>query len=299
MRVDIGDGVRLWFDVEGIGLVPDGDRMCSRPTLVLLHGGPGLDHSAFKPAFSQLADVCQLVYYDHRGQGRSDRRTPDEWTLDVWADDVVRFCDAIGVERPIVLGNSFGGMVAQRYAHRHPGHASRIVLSSTAARMDLAAIVAMFAKLGGAEAAEVARAFWTDPTPEHQIEYLQTCGPLYTQTPGNIFDTQRMVRNMAVLEHFVTGEQLTFDELPSLGAVTEPVLVMAGALDPVCPLKASEDIVAHLPPHLVRFECFDDCGHGVFRDDPDRAFAVLREFIAEEAAARAADDADGAALTPG
>ncbi len=288
MRVDIGDGVRLWFDVEGAGLVPDGEVMQERPTLLLLHGGPGMDHSSFKPAFSQLADVCQLVYYDHRGQGRSDRGTPGEWTLDVWADDVVRLCDALGIERPIVLGNSFGGMVAQRYAHRHPGHASRVVLSSTAARMDLPAIVAMFAKLGGAEAAEVARAFWTDPTPEHQIAYLRTCGPLYTQTPGNIFDTQRMVRNMAVLEHFVTGEQLTFDELPSLGAVTVPVLVLAGALDPVCPLKASEDIVAHLPPHLVTFECFEHCGHGVFRDDPERAFSVLRDFVEEAGRERAA-----------
>lgn len=287
MRVDIGDGVRLWFDVEGAGLVPDGEVMRERPTLLLLHGGPGMDHSSFKPAFSQLADVCQIVYYDHRGQGRSDRRPPEEWTLDVFADDVVRLCEALGIERPIVLGNSFGGMVAQRYAHRHPDHPARIVLSSTAARMDLPAIVAMFARLGGAEAAEVARAFWTDPTPEHQATYLATCGPLYTQTAGNIFDTQRTVRNMEVLEHFVTGEQLTFDELPSLGAVTVPVLVLAGALDPVCPLKASEDIVAHLRPDLVRFECFDDCGHGVFRDDPARAFAVLREFIVDEVRSRA------------
>ena len=62
MRVDIGDGVRLWFDVEGAGLVPDGEVMRERPTLLLLHGGPGMDHSSFKPAFSQLADVCQIVY---------------------------------------------------------------------------------------------------------------------------------------------------------------------------------------------------------------------------------------------
>lgn len=279
MRVDIGGGVRLWFDVEGLGLVPVDDAMVERPTLLLLHGGPGMDHSAFKPAFSRLADICEVVYYDHRGQGRSDRRTPDEWTLDVWADDVVRFCDALGIERPIVLGNSFGGFVAQRYGHRHPGHASKIVLSSTAPRMDLAPVVAMFAKLGGPEAAEVARAFWTDPSPEHQVEYLRVCGPLYTQTPGNIFDTARTVRNMELLEYFVNGEQRVFDELPHLGAITVPVLVLAGELDPVCPLKASEDIVAHLNPALTQFECFERCGHGVFRDDPERAFAVLREFI--------------------
>jgi pimeloyl-ACP methyl ester carboxylesterase len=82
-----------------------------------------------------------------------------------------------------------------------------------------------------------------------------------------------------VLAHFVTGEQRTFDELPHLHRVTCPTLVLAGELDPVCPLTASEDIAAALPSHLVRFERFDGCGHGVFRDDPDRAFSVMRDFI--------------------
>jgi proline iminopeptidase len=54
---------------------------------------------------------------------------------------------------------------------------------------------------------------------------------------------------------------------------------MAGGLDPICPIETSEEIVDALPASLVRFERFDDCGHGVFRDDPERAFAVLREFI--------------------
>ena len=279
MRVDIGDGCRLWFDVEGLGLVPDDDAMVERPTLILMHGGPGMDHSSFKPAFSHFADICQVVYYDHRGQGRSDRRSVDEWHLDVWADDVVRFCDALGIVKPIVLGNSFGGMVAQRYAHRHPEHPGKVVLSSTAARFDVPAVVAMFRRLGGDEVAEVAQRFWTDPTPANQVTYLDRCGPFYTQRPGNLFDNHRTVRNMELLAHFVTGEQMRFDELPSLGRVRAPVLVLAGELDPVCTMAASEEIVAALPAELVRFERFDDCGHGVFRDDPDRAFAVLRDFI--------------------
>ena len=93
MRVDIGGGFRLYFDVEGPGLVPEDTQMVERPTLILLHGGPGFDHTGYKPAFSQFADICQVIYLDHRGQGRSDRDTPDQWTLDIWADDVVRFCD--------------------------------------------------------------------------------------------------------------------------------------------------------------------------------------------------------------
>jgi pimeloyl-ACP methyl ester carboxylesterase len=62
---------KLYVDVENSGLIPDGDRMREKPSLLLLHGGPGFDHSGFKPAFSALSDVAQIVYYDHRGNGRS------------------------------------------------------------------------------------------------------------------------------------------------------------------------------------------------------------------------------------
>ena len=66
------NGVRLFFDVEGAKLVPDGPVMREKPTVLLLHGGPGFDHSIFKPAYSALADVAQVIYLDHRGNGRSD-----------------------------------------------------------------------------------------------------------------------------------------------------------------------------------------------------------------------------------
>lgn len=76
MRVSVGD-CRLYVDVEGPGLVPEGPTMRQRPSLVALHGGPGFDHMSFKPRFGALADVAQVVYVDQRGQGRSDRSTPD------------------------------------------------------------------------------------------------------------------------------------------------------------------------------------------------------------------------------
>src|SRR6185369_5112554 len=115
------------------------------------------------PVFSQLADVVQIVYYDHRGHGRSDRRPSDEWTLDHWADDVVRLCDALGIDKPIVLGQSFGGFVAQHYIACHPQHPSKVILSSTSPHLGLARKLAMFARLGGTAARESAERFWTRP----------------------------------------------------------------------------------------------------------------------------------------
>ncbi len=280
MRIDIGQGVRLFVDVEGLALVPDGPLMRENPTLVCLHGGPGFDHSGFKPAFSGLADIAQIVYYDHRGHGRSDERPSSEWTLDIWADDVVRLCDALGIVKPIVLGQSFGGFVAQRYIARHPGHASKVILSSTSPHMALERKLVMFEKLGGKAARELARQFWSQPDPQTWAAYWAGCRKLYNRTePSDPQAAQRMLVRDEILLHFVAGEKQGLDLLPGLAAAQCPVLVMAGEEDPVCPLADAQDIAAALPPQWAKLVSFPGAGHGAWRDDPQAAFATLREFI--------------------
>ena len=131
------NGARIFFDTVGPKLGIDGERMAERPTLIVMHGGPGFDHSTMRPYFDRFADTHQVVYIDHRGNGRSTG-DPDSWTLAQWGEDVKAFCDALGIEKPIVYGNSFGGMVAMAYAARYPGHPAKLILSSTAARMNFA-----------------------------------------------------------------------------------------------------------------------------------------------------------------
>ena len=274
------NGTRLHFDVEGAKLEPDGPRMREKPTLILLHGGPGFDHSSYKPSFSTLADAAQLVYLDHRGQGRSDKSTPEHWNLAQWADDVRGLCDALGIERPIVLGNSFGGMVAMAYAARHPDHPAKLVLSSTAPRHDLEALVARFEKLGGAEAAGAARRFWEAPGSETLPDYVRRALPVYNRAKDDPDANARTRFALDVMFHFAGGEIHTMNLAPGLARVRCPTLVLGGELDPVCPIEMQVEIAAALPREHVRFERFPNCGHGVFRDDP-RAFEVIREFIRE------------------
>jgi proline iminopeptidase len=73
MLVSVGD-VRLFVDVDGAMLVPDGKSMRERPTIVMVHGGPGADHTVYKEWYGALAEIAQVVY-DHRGNGRSGRRS--------------------------------------------------------------------------------------------------------------------------------------------------------------------------------------------------------------------------------
>jgi proline iminopeptidase len=279
------NGARLFFDVDGAKLVPDGPRMRERPTVLLLHGGPGGDHSTFKPRFSGLTDIAQLVYLDHRGNGRSDYGDPATWNLDQWGDDIRAFCDALGIEKPIVLGYSFGGIAAQAYATRHVGHAGKLILYSTTPNVDRHETFAVFERLGGARARAVAERHLTRPDEQSRIDYTEICGPLYNRRGAKDPDApERTLRNTAVSDHWfgLGGESTRFDFREGLGRVQCPTLVMAGEDDPITPISRSELIARCLPPHLVRFERFPNAGHGVHIDDPEGAFAVLREFILKE-----------------
>ncbi len=278
MRVRVGD-VKLFFDVEGPKFRPDGAKMREMPTVVLLHGGPGFDHSGFKPEFGALAEFAQVVYLDHRGNGRSERGTKERWNLAQWGDDVRAFCEELQIERPIVIGQSFGGMVAIAYATRHPEHPARLVLSSTSARISFDRAVAEFERLGGADAGAAARSFFDNPGPDTVGRYRKICLPLYTRTKQSQDWLKRTVMNEPLTLAFFRGEGKTFNLLPALSQIRCPTLVMAGDEDPITPLADADEIMAAMAPGVARLVRFPNAGHGVFRDQPGPFFSALREFI--------------------
>jgi pimeloyl-ACP methyl ester carboxylesterase len=280
------NGVRLFFDVEGAKLVPDGPAMREKPTLLLLHGGPGFDHSIYKPAYSALADVAQVIYLDHRGNGRSEDGPREGWNLAQWGDDVRAFCDVLGIANPIVLGASFGGMVALAYATRHPTHPSKLVLISTEAAggTHRDRRIELFERFGGPEVGALARRRFLEVQGHDQASidaWRRLAFPLYTRTPRDPDMSRRAVNRSEVLHWFTKpgGESHTFDMFRDLGRIQCPTLVLGGEDDPMLPIECQADIAAALPADLVRFERFPDCGHAVVPDAPDRAMAVIRDFI--------------------
>ncbi len=100
MDVTLADGYRLFVEEVGDGF-----------PLVVLHGGPGLDHTLFRPWLDSLGDEFRLRYVDERGQGRSERTDPGTLTLDVFARDVDLLAEALGLERFALLGHSFGAII--------------------------------------------------------------------------------------------------------------------------------------------------------------------------------------------
>ena len=97
--------------------------------LLLMHGGPSADHTSMLP-FRRLADQFTLVFYDHRGNGRSTG-APSSMTWENLTADADALRQRLGFERWAVLGHSFGGHVALEYALRYPNRLSHLVLLDT------------------------------------------------------------------------------------------------------------------------------------------------------------------------
>lgn len=286
MHIDV-NGTRLWFDVDGPELVPDGATMRRRPTVVLIHGGPGgYDHSYFKPWFAPLTDVAQVVYLDLRQHGRSGFHDPGDWTLELCADDVAAFCDALGIERPIVLGHSMGGFIALHYGIRHPGQAGGLILLSTMARFDLERLVEAMRRLGGDEVADVARRDWEgdEITDAEGAREFATYGP-------HIPDDDTLARRVGTDDLDGPGLALmqALDLLEDLPRISAPTLVVVGDLDGVTPLGASEEIIAGLSPGIGRLEVIEGAGHFPWLDEPERLWSVLTDFVAAGATSRSGE----------
>jgi pimeloyl-ACP methyl ester carboxylesterase len=277
MRVALRDGTRIFFEVIGTKLVPDGPTMLERPTLLLLHGGPGFDHSGLAHTLEPLSDVAQLVLLDHRGQGRSDGDDPVQWNLDRWVRDIVEFCEALELERPMILGQSFGGVVALATAARHPDLPSKLIVSSSLAKFRPDRAFPMFERLGGPKVREVAERHFRELTDESAEEFMRVALPVYNPKPQDPDVIARTRLKLEVGNHFFRNEFMTADLLPELPNIRCPTLVLGGELDPITPVADSEDIAAAIPQAELRM--FEGAGHGVFRDQPEEAIAVIREFV--------------------
>jgi proline iminopeptidase len=281
VRVSIGD-VRLYFDVDGPKLVPSGPWMIERPTLLLLHPGPGFDHTVYKVQLGELlAEWAQVVFLDQRGHGRSDRTPLERLTLESWADDVRAFCDALAIEKPVVMAHGFGALVAATYAARNPDHPARLVLINPAARILTERSVAVYERLGGPEAADVIRRFREEPGEETFARFLRTCFPLVTNYELSAELSVRADWSPEALIHWHRQVAPFLDLRELLGRIRVPTFVVAGEDDPEMTLEGAREAAAAIRPDLVRFKSYAKARHAVFRDATE-AYYDVKAFVLED-----------------
>jgi proline iminopeptidase len=285
MRASIR-GTEIFFDVEGAGLVPDGPRMRERPTAFVVHGGPGSDHSGFKPGWSALADAMQLVYFDHRGQGRSLRGDPGRYTLDENVEDMEALRRHLGLGPIVSLGTSYGGMVAMALAARYPEAVSHLALMVTASHGGfIPRAMEILAERGTEEQKALTAKVWEGGfEDEGELKrFFRVMGPMYARrhNPETAEDAlARAIHSVEPLNRaFRPGGVLRrFDLRPLLPRITAKTLVIAGKHDWICPPEFSEEIHRLIPGS--EYVLFEESSHALRVDEPERLFATLRRFVA-------------------
>lgn len=281
MRVSIGT-VRLFVEVFGQQLALDGKRTAQRPTLVGLHGGPGVDGTTLRYWLAPLADTAQVVVPDLRGHGRSDRGGPQDWNLTTWSKDIHKLCSVLGIEQPVLLGMSFGGFVAQHYATTYPDDVAGLILISTAPRYPgPEAVLSRAGGVGGAQAAAALRHLINGPGTDISAEDRASVEGLYQRTrgPGTEALQGQSIRSPEVAEAWVPHAQQKMDLRPALQSVRCPTLVLAGEFDPFNPPELADEIVHAIPDGRARLAVVPESAHRVFADNPDFVYARIRQAL--------------------
>ena len=279
-------GTEIYFDVEGMGLVPEGARMVERPVAFVIHGGPGGDHTGFKPVLTPLAERMQLVYFDHRGQGRSAKGDPATYTLDENVEDMEALREHLGLGPIVSIGTSYGGMVAMAHAARYPRSVSHLVLVVTAAHAGFNARARQIvAERGTPEQKEVAAQLWAGAldTPGKLRRYYDVMGPLYSRSHDPVAAQPGRERGIlspdALNRAFAPGGFLQHSDLrPELARIVAPTLILAGRHDWICPPEFSEEIHRLVPGSDLRI--FEESSHSIRADEPRRMIDAIAGFVA-------------------
>src|SRR6266576_1893950 len=184
--------------------------------LIVLHGGPGLDHHEFGDYLDPICDAgIRLLLVDQRAQGRSEPTPPGTWTLERMAQDVIMLALALKLPRYAVLGHSFGAFVALQNAVDYPGQAVATVVSGgvTSVR-DLGGVADALAAFEPAELREQVASSWeresTVTTPNEVERLLHDQMPFHFRDPTDprIAEYERRAAGAVyapeVLRHFAT-----------------------------------------------------------------------------------------------
>jgi proline iminopeptidase len=283
------DKVRIFYKIVGSG--PE--------TLVAVHGGPGNSLESIRPDFEPLAQGRRVIYYDQRGQGRSELITDGErlgYQRHVADLEAVR--EHFKLEKMNLIGNSWGGLLASLYAVEYPDRVNRMILDSPAGPIrgfldDMedeigrrTAKIYTSAQLARARSIRVPEAWLKAKDPVAICrEFFPFVLRVYTYAQS--FDNisfkgdvcaggPESVRLSRTVNAHVWRSLGDYNLMPKLGAVKAPVLVIHGVAD-VIPQRSSEFWAAGYPN--ARLLLIEKAGHLSHVERPDVFFPAVETFL--------------------
>ncbi len=282
-------GVRLFYRIEGGG--PD--------TIVVLHGGPGLNLEGLRPDLAPLTARHALLYFDQRGSGRSEMPDTLRLTAALMVEDVEAVRRAFRLEQITLFGHSWGGGLAVLYAARYPERVRRMVLvgpmpprqhtyyqqydsvqaarrgTEETARMALLDSTRQVAQDPAPSCREMLRLFLRGVAATPQAA-SRIKGQLCFGTPTNMRSFDVVIRRVW---SSLTGDSAggEYDWRGLARGIQAPTLVVHGDADPL-PLAGSEEWVQVLPN--ARLAVVPDAGHYVHAEQPEVFFPLVEAFLA-------------------
>jgi len=279
------NGAKLWYESEGQG-----------EPLLLIAGGPGVEHSEFHPWFSTLADSFRIIYFDAFGRGKSDRaRTSIEYTFERDVEDIEGLRRALGLGKINLLGHSYGGMVAQAYALKYPGAVERLILLSTLFSGEMwqanndncnHEIRNQYPEVWEQVQQLRAQGFHSSAKEHRAAYYLVNMGMFYFYDASNAGkDAGEMNPDVYYsiagddADFLIGGDIASLDFRMELNELKMPMLILVGRFDRVALPRFSIQFKRYMPH--AEFHLFEKSGHYPFIEETDRTFEILRDFLAK------------------
>ncbi len=268
------DGLRLHY--------LDWSRHAAGAVPALAFHGFALNAHSFDEVAPRLAGRLDLLAFDQRGHGLSDR-APDigDYTRDRMAEDIAEIVERLGLDRPVVMGHSMGGLNALTFAARHPSQLRALILIDVGPRVAV-------------DGAEQVRRFVAGPyemeSLDEWVEHTHAYYPWRSKerirarlevslrrTPEGRLAKQFDPRFRAAEFAGVAGGREDPAELAR--RLRCPTLLVRGGESPVLPREAAEAFAKEVP--VVRLVAIDGAGHSVAGDRPEAFARAVHAFLDE------------------
>nr|VFK67548.1 MAG: proline iminopeptidase [Candidatus Kentron sp. UNK]VFK72747.1 MAG: proline iminopeptidase [Candidatus Kentron sp. UNK] len=275
------NGIRIHYTIRGSG-----------PALMAHSGGPGIDARGWDD-FAGIDEFATVIVIHPRGSGLSAPAPDDAYSLSDYALDLEALRLHLGLEKPIMLGWSHGGIVAQQFASTYPDSLSKLILVSTSAyfgeflgnietavrvfedrpwyRASLAALKQEWA--GEYETDEDMTRLWAHEMKFYFKDFNERAMSYHERTRDLPF-------RAAPLKVFNAGEAATLDLRPRLKDISVPTLVIVGRHDFITNVAMAQEMVERIPD--ARLAVFEGSGHFAWVEEPERFHRVIERFILAE-----------------
>jgi len=273
------NGTQLYYKTMGEGM-----------PIVILHGGPGLDHSYFLPQMEELARHYKLIFFDQRASGKSSNVVDTTAiTMNNFVEDVEGIRKAFKLKKMNLFGHSWGGLVAMFYAVKYPNNLNSLVLvNSTPASSGWrnASFVLMARRTLPEDSVAQANLVQTEGfrkrSPKAMSEFFKILfrstfyNRMYADSLTLSLDTSFATKSRLMQYLNKDTTLLNYDVFRKLSVVHCPTLIIGSTYDMVAP-EANDRLHQSIAGSTL--VVLDSCGHFPFVEAPRRFFSTIEGFL--------------------